>query len=88
MPHRFNHLNGNNGVIRTIIDIAVVLQAQVGAAGDSQALHAGLGELQLLRAECYPDDAGAELGGGFFCQGAPAAADFQNPVTRFDVGQR
>ena len=41
---------------------------------------------ELLCAECHARDVGAKFSGGFLCQCAPPAANFQHAVTRVDVG--
>ena len=65
--------------------VAVVEQAQVGAFGQSGARQARGSEAQLLRRKGEAGDMHAELARGDFRESAPAAADFQQPVTRFRI---
>ena len=51
----------------------------------TQSVQAGLGPLQLLRAQRHADQRGAEFGGGHFGQGAPAAADLQHAIAGLEL---
>ena len=80
--HGFDHLYRANGVKGRVVNVAVVLQAQVGAAGHAQALHAFFCKSELLGAQGHAGQVRAKGRGGHFGQGAPAAANFQHAVAR------
>ena len=84
--HGFDHLDRADGVERFVADVAVVLQAQVGAIGPADAGHAFAGEVELLGGEGHAGDAGVELQRGLLGQRAPTAADLEHPVTRLHAG--
>ena len=63
------------------MDVAVVLQAQVGPLGHTLRRQAFLCPGQLLGGQGHARHLRTKFLRGFFGQSAPAAADFQYPVT-------
>ena len=78
---RLDHLDRADGVVRAILDVAIVLQTQVGLR------HALPGVGQLLGRQGHPGHRGTEFGDGLLGQGAPAAANLQHTVAGLDTGQ-
>ena len=79
------HFDGADRVIRAVVNVAVVLQAQVAGGGQALGLHALVGKSQLLVAQGHAAHVRAKLLAAQLGQSAPAAADFKNAVTRFGV---
>ena len=78
--HSLHHFNGANGIKGCIVNVAVVLQAQVRTVVHAQAFHARLGKSQLFRAEGHTSQGGRKFGGCHFRERAPATANFQHTV--------
>ena len=85
MPHRLDHLDRADRIVRAIVDVTVVLQAQIGPLLYAVRLHAGLGKRQLLGGQGHARDVRTKFGGGRFGQSAPAATNFEQAVTRLSV---
>eukprot|EP01038_Epipyxis_sp_PR26KG_P018507 gene18506-26124_t len=77
--HGLDHLDGADGVIRAVVDVAVILQPQVGLVVRTHARHALARKGQLFGGQRDAGDMGVEFGGGLLGQRAPATADLQHP---------
>ncbi len=86
LPHRLEHLNGDDGVERLALvqrgQIAVVLVAQVGQLAQACVGHALLSPGQLLARQGHAGHMRLALAGGRLGDGAPAAADLQHTAAR------
>ena len=88
--HGFDHLDGADGVERAVLDVAVVLQAQVGVGrhgGNAVgAVHALAGKRELFGGQGDASDRCAEFVDRHVHQCAPAAANLEHPVAALHAG--
>ncbi|MEY4999921.1 MAG: hypothetical protein RIS00_1965 [Pseudomonadota bacterium] len=80
LPHRLHHFDAGNGII-LVVHIAIVSEADLPIPLVRQPL---LGEANLLgrEADAMIDNVGTCQ--RYLCKTAPAAANLQQPVTRFE----
>ena len=78
--YRFNHFNRADGVIRAVVGVAVILQAQISSNGPGVQAFGGVSQLRWT--ECDACHLCAEFTCTYLGQTAPAAADFQHPRAR------
>ena len=86
LAHGLDHLNRANGIERGILNIEVVLQAQIHLGGHTGRLHALLAPGQLFGGQCHARHLGLKLTGCHFGQRAPATANFQHALARLHTG--
>ena len=76
----FGHTDGGDRVVRPVVDVAVVLDADLDPVGEPLLGDPLAGVGGLLLGERDADDADAVLAGGVDRHGAPAAADVEQPL--------
>src|SRR5688500_16960088 len=82
-PDRLDHLDRGNGV-EFFPDVAIVLKANLDPLGQSRVCNPRLGPGFLFLRKRQPDDGSSALP-RLNRKAAPAAADLQQPVARFEV---
>ena len=83
---RLEHLDRHDGVVAAA-RVAVVLEADVGSAGEADPRQTVAGEARLGRRQGQAGDVAAELRGSDLGEAAPATADLEHPHPRRQAGQ-
>ena len=84
LAHGFEHFDGGDAVIAAF-DVAIIFETDFDFVGEACILNALCSVLVLCFGDCDACDFAANRAGGIFREPAPAAADFENVVFRFEI---